>query len=1064
MAISNYLAKIKSSGVYRYVFDKSEIPASQRNSLRLVVGYSERGPFNTPVYISDAQEFIATFGNVSRRMERKGVFFHRLALQCLEAGPILALNIKPFKNESAKMISFNASDIVCKDEVEINIDADSIELTAYDEAGKKEPVGVTRCFVKPVPDYIKEGDTFKFVGSRYAVTEDEYTKTTDTNPAAYKEYYVLSDSNYSKVNSPVKNNLSEYYEVIAFYKKTTDKEIVDEKDYYVKSGADYAKVRIPEANSLSDYYELSEKVYKKTTDTDIVGGKEYYAFKDSAYSKVESPTKNDLSKYYEKLTEGVYKKTTDKELGGEKEYYILSNLTYSKVKAPNKDVISEYYEITKKIIGGATHIRTIEKGVEYYWTPSDAAKINAPELKADGTFIPGSFKYDRTYFNGKYYENVDGKINLDGKQLKSAILDDALIALDGTNTAGERWTTIYDTNRFWKVTDNIMDITPLVAGGAAKKDYMRIVQTSSKEDSVTVFMRPYIPAGYNIKISDWYASEVAEEMPAYMESIKDHYLSEFFMEIFVFKGDFRSPELFTEAGTLGAHVRQATGESKFLPFCNVDGNGADAEVRSNANFCDAFGRPADALAAMANVSTSNFIGRYQGIMLPNFKDTSGTFISIDSVFNSDYSAHKCLMALNEQLLDDAYEADLNDNGEYDVGAEQTPTNPESSPSNTRPATAGKIGSVADLIHQLTSALHSVKTGSGVNYEDYDAVQSVPANASVVGYYLEGYNYTTILKNESGKSLVEDKIYSVFGYKGIYEALTNNVDVDYKYLVDTFQGYPGIAMKANMSAIVKQKFNALGILNFPPMADCAIHMGYPGLTGGFDMKEVVKRGSGITLPAEVQGASWVAYFTQLQMSDGANKFIIPSAGLVSNLFMEKWKTRLPYYIVAGPNHGRIVYPGVVGTDYNYSRPDLDALEPFGVNAIVYIPRKGFVINSNQTAKQSPVSALSKIHVRELVTFLQDEVEDMLYNYQWELNTATLRDAVTAKAKTILGLIQANGGIYDFRVQCDDQNNTPEIIDNEMLVLDIEIEPSRGAGKMVQTLTIHRTGGIAATPRS
>ena len=201
-----------------------------------------------------------------------------------------------------------------------------------------------------------------------------------------------------------------------------------------------------------------------------------------------------------------------------------------------------------------------------------------------------------------------------------------------------------------------------------------------------------------------------------------------------------------------------------------------------------------------------------------------------------------------------------------------------------------------------------------------------------------------------------------------------------------------------------------------------------------------------------------------MTDGTNKFIVPSAALVSNLFMNKWSTRLPYYIVAGPNHGRIDYPGVVGTDYNYARPDLDALEPFGVNAIVYIPRKGFVINSNQTAKQAPVSALSKIHVRELVTFLQDTIEDMLYSYQWELNTPTLRDNVRAKADVILGLVQANGGIYDFRTQCDDRNNPPEVIDNEMLVLDVEIEPARGAGKMCQTLTIHRTGGIAASPRN
>ena len=132
----------------------------------------------------------------------------------------------------------------------------------------------------------------------------------------------------------------------------------------------------------------------------------------------------------------------------------------------------------------------------------------------------------------------------------------------------------------------------------------------------------------------------------------------------------------------------------------------------------------------------------------------------------------------------------------------------------------------------------------------------------------------------------------------------------------------------------------------------------------------------------------------------------------------------------------------------------------MNVILNVPKRGYIINSNQTAKQSPVSALSKVHVRELVIFLQDEIEDMLRTYHWELNTPTLRDNVRAKATTILQLVKANGGVYEYSVVCDETNNTPEIIDNEMLILDVEIEPARGAGKMVQTLTIHKTGGISS----
>jgi phage tail sheath protein FI len=136
---------------------------------------------------------------------------------------------------------------------------------------------------------------------------------------------------------------------------------------------------------------------------------------------------------------------------------------------------------------------------------------------------------------------------------------------------------------------------------------------------------------------------------------------------------------------------------------------------------------------------------------------------------------------------------------------------------------------------------------------------------------------------------------------------------------------------------------------------------------------------------------------------------------------------------------------------------------GVNAIIYVPRKGTYINSNQTAKQVPVSALSKVHIRELVIFLQNEIESLLQSYQWELNTQALRDTIKAKADAILDTIMNNGGVYAYRNICDASNNTPEIIDNEMIILDTEIEPARGAGKMVHQLTIHKTGGMTSSTK-
>ena len=108
MSLPNYLARIKSSGMYRFTFDKSQVPPQAAETMRLVVGYSEKGPFNNPVYIDNKADFINLFGKGSKRLEKKGVFFHRLALQALSAGPILALNLTPFGEEKVGYIATDA--------------------------------------------------------------------------------------------------------------------------------------------------------------------------------------------------------------------------------------------------------------------------------------------------------------------------------------------------------------------------------------------------------------------------------------------------------------------------------------------------------------------------------------------------------------------------------------------------------------------------------------------------------------------------------------------------------------------------------------------------------------------------------------------------------------------------------------------------------------------------------------------------------------------------------------------------------------------------------------------
>ena len=216
-----------------------------------------------------------------------------------------------------------------------------------------------------------------------------------------------------------------------------------------------------------------------------------------------------------------------------------------------------------------------------------------------------------------------------------------------------------------------------------------------------------------------------------------------------------------------------------------------------------------------------------------------------------------------------------------------------------------------------------------------------------------------------------------------------------------------------------------------------------------------------MPDDTEGASFIAFYTPLKFSDGYLDSIVPSAGLVSNLFIQKYMTRQPYYIVAGPNYGRVNASGMVGPDYKYSMDELQIIEPFGVNCMVYRPNFGTFINANQTAKQIPLSALSKVHVRELVIYLMDEIEKVLQSYQWEFNNSRTREAILTRANDICSRVMSNGGLQAYLNIMDESNNTPEIIDNEMAVLSTHIEPGMGCGKMVHELTLYRTGQMMSS---
>ena len=93
MAISQSLSQFKHSQVARLEFDRTQIVSVPSNTLRLVIGFSKKGQFNTPVFIRDSKTFKDIYGEIDLALEKKGSFFHRTVLTCLERGPVIVMNL-----------------------------------------------------------------------------------------------------------------------------------------------------------------------------------------------------------------------------------------------------------------------------------------------------------------------------------------------------------------------------------------------------------------------------------------------------------------------------------------------------------------------------------------------------------------------------------------------------------------------------------------------------------------------------------------------------------------------------------------------------------------------------------------------------------------------------------------------------------------------------------------------------------------------------------------------------------------------------------------------------------
>jgi hypothetical protein len=975
MALSPNLLQFKSSGVYRLEFDKSQTVNIPAETIRLVVGRSNKGPYNTPVLIEDVEQFIQVFGGVDKSLEKKNMFFHRSAIECLSRGPILALN-----------------------------------LTTVDDDDKVSLVSLaTNSSLEGLQSIPKDNSDAEKVLKKYSDVFD-----TD-------KFWVPSDEKLLTAAAQDTNHAISFVNIKQDPITIIVRQAGDVRGFEVSAREWYGEANIPEGIEADEYvsdYMVDVFVFKGKFDAQALNNDPTYG----EFFNAKGLFKSELAKFV-----GLREVTLLSQYSGSlipefqdnegRQLYIetLINLEARRTGlfcAIQEDALPEI-----DLVGNGFNI------YQDYEVLSHRVEQQVTDLNVDLTALAGKCQVTGSTLK---IDSVNGISVADlaalpnpievGRFLKSAI-DGEYVRITAVAPSGTGVLLTADGNISKQINDYEFYSGSLDGAVWAVDTDVRV-----DEDGNLIFATA--PAGVGDTLlgaggsgaNTWLLSENAGEyvgINAITPNVTDA----------VFGG----------------------GAYKVSPEGSV---GFSSTLAGNGTITNGVGFFGQKLAVSNPFLMKKIELNSRAVAFPggwNFQDmTAGIFkiykSGVDD-FNTDIDASKHI------------KVGMYVNGV--VGAD----------GNARLSRIKKIVKSVengDTIYTFTchrpvpnSPLHALK-----RYEDAAGVYKM--------FAFDG-------ASQSDKKIggMEGLLSAIKPGTGLGNALTDKDNITFRYVVDTFGSLEdsGILNKEELTQLCKERQNASAILNAPMIKE------FKGSTnpsflnefsGAFDVNNVATGGNLnlnpsalYTLPSINEGATYGFYYGPgLNVIENGRTKVIPPAAYISNNYIDKYSDALPWSIIAGPRRGVVGGTGVQSLEYAFDKNDRDVLEPFGYNPIVFERGVGLTIKGNKTAQQGIQSALSSAHVREVLIYIEDGLAEILKNYLFEFNTAQTRLEIKTLADNFMESVKKDQGVYDFRNIMDSSNNSSEVIDNNMGILDTFVEPVKGLEILVSRVTVLNTGEIAS----
>ena len=181
--------------------------------------------------------------------------------------------------------------------------------------------------------------------------------------------------------------------------------------------------------------------------------------------------------------------------------------------------------------------------------------------------------------------------------------------------------------------------------------------------------------------------------------------------------------------------------------------------------------------------------------------------------------------------------------------------------------------------------------------------------------------------------------------------------------------------------------------------------------------------------------------------------VPPSAVLPGVIAFNDQVAAEWFAPAGLNRGGLT--SVIEAKTRLTRAERDTLYEGRLNPIATFPGQGVTVFGQKTLQAKP-SALDRINVRRLLIAVKKFIASSTRYLVFENNTAATRNRFLSIVNPYLESIQQRQGLYAFRVIMDETNNTPDVIDRNIMVGEIFLQPAKTAEFIVLDFNVLPTG--------